>query len=73
MNVSDWLTNIAHGTGFVFYDNMKVIEYPYAGATLYIEVQFTDSNITQTYIYSNQGFSYDGGMTYKPYKCIIKF
>lgn len=69
MNISDWLTSIAQGSGFVFYDNMRVIDYPYAGATLYIEIEMTDPGMRNTYYYNDtNGFSYNGGL-WNSYTC----
>lgn len=60
MNISDWLTTIARGSGFVFHDNMRVIDKPYATATMYMEITMTDPGGTRTYYYDdNLGFGYD--------------
>jgi len=68
MNVSDWLNTFAVGSGFIFHDNMRVIDYPYSGATLYIKVELTDStgqSFGGSYVYdSNNGFSFDGGASW---------
>jgi len=66
MNMSDWLNTLAVGSRFTFYDNMRVIDYPYANATLYIEIEFTDSTgASGIYLYDSlNGFSYDGGYTF---------
>lgn len=73
MNISDWLNNLAVGSGYTFHDNMRVIDYPYAGATLNIEIEMTDAAGTQTYYYNNSlGFSYDGQGTWNTYTCVNK-
>ncbi len=75
MNISDWLTRIAAGSGFVFHDNMKVIDYPYAGSTLYMELTMTDPGGTRSYYYDSvKGFGWgDAAGTYVDwvgtYKC----
>lgn len=81
MNLSDWLNSLVIGSRYTFHDNMRVIDYPYAGATLSIEIEMTNSGtsnntgglVTQTYYYNNsQGFSYDGQGTWNAYTCVNK-
>jgi hypothetical protein len=56
MNVSDWVNTIAAGSGFVFHDNMTVIDYPYAGATLDITISMQDPGGILFYHYDSTGF-----------------
>ena len=60
MNVSDWVNTITRGSGFVFHDNMNVIDYPYAGATLDITLSMQDPGGTRSYYYDSTGFGFIG-------------
>lgn len=59
MNVSDWLTSIASGTGFEFHDAMRVIDTPDSSSTYFIQVLY--SGIYYTYTEEGFGFSYVAG------------
>jgi len=38
MNINDWLSEIAVGTGFLFYDNMSTIDIPLSSSTYDIQI-----------------------------------
>lgn len=66
MNINDWLTEIATGTGFIFHDDMRVIDKPTADATYHIEIS---NSIGNYYTYSSlSGFIIDDGSS-QPYTC----
>jgi len=71
MNINDWLNNITNvaSSGFVFHDDMAVIDKPTAASTYYIKIsnsQYEDGD----YVYSSEhGFQIGGADLTLPYSC----
>jgi hypothetical protein len=64
MNINDWLNSITgvSTSGFVFYDDMHVIDKPDTNSTYYIEIDMVALGNSYTYYYSsNNGFEVNPG------------
>jgi len=72
MNINDWLTIIAKGSGFVFYDNVTVIDSPSSDSTLNISIT---SNCDGSDLHYNIDFTIgvshdnDGSIPFTSFQC----
>jgi len=62
MNINDWLNSITGvaTSGFVFYDDMHVIDKPSSSSTYTIEIGMSNTTVIAVYYYTSQyGFAID--------------